>query len=455
MEESCSLQPAPERSIQSTVSDPVRDTGGLAELADGQITLQEALALANSRNPTLAGRRAALDRAAAQSAQARAVFYPHVAMELSYLKGDAPSQYLFSSIDAGTLGKDTNFNGPGTFDSFSSGVALQWNLWNGGRDSLAFQAASAEQEAAAAQVGVSEESIALAVVEVFLNYKVADQLLQSDQASVRAVSSQVEEIRTRVEGGSALRSDLLSLQVRLAEAKEREIRTDIARRMTVAALRSLLSLPAGSSFNIVADFGEVPDVSHIQSQALAQAKTNRPELAAARQTYQAAQLNMERGLRAWYPAIDLSSRYYAQDRPASIDYERDNWLLSVGLSQPLFDGGRRSAQLAQARAGLREAQDHVRAVEDVVSSEIETTLLSLKGVEARVQVARGAEKASEESYALVEEQYRGGSATVTRYLEAEAARSQARVSRITAEIELQRAEFQLARSVGLMRLVAQ
>ena len=81
------------------------------------------------------------------------------------------------------------------------------------------------------------------------------------------------------------------------------------------------------------------------------------------------------------------------------------------LNQNLFDGGARLAQIAQGRAQLREMTETLRKIKDNVQSEVEMALLKLEEAESRLDVVRGAEAAAAESYKLVEEQYRGGSAT--------------------------------------------
>jgi hypothetical protein len=53
-----------------------------------------------------------------------------------YLQGDAPSAYLFKTIDQRKLPPGTDFNDPGWFENFESGVSAGINLYSGGRDRL-------------------------------------------------------------------------------------------------------------------------------------------------------------------------------------------------------------------------------------------------------------------------------------------------------------------------------
>ena len=80
--------------------------------------------------------------------------------------------------------------------------------------------------------------------------------------------------------------------------------------------------------------------------------------------------------------------------------------------------------------------------------EVEGAWLRLEEARARHGVSVRAVEAAEESFALVERQFEGGSAAVTRYLEAEAARTRARTREVGARIDEERASVELARALG-------
>ena len=65
---------------------------------------------------------------------------------------------------------------------------------------------------------------------------------------------------------------------------------------------------------------------------------------------------------------------------------------------------------------------------------------------AQTSVAR-----ADESLSLVKKQYEGGSATITRYLEAELARNQARINSTSAFYDREKALADAARAVGVLR----
>lgn len=208
-------------------------------LPSGPLTATDAVHLAVARNPDLQATTARIAQARAMLDGTTASFLPKVGAEVSYLYGNAPSAYLFKRIDARSLPANVNFNDPGTFSNFEGGAALQWNLFNGGRDVLARWGADSAVESAGMARNAALNTLVMAVVGTYLNARAAEQLLASDDATVRTVEAQVDESRVKVEGGGALRSDLLSLEVRLAEAREQRLRSETASKLARAALREI------------------------------------------------------------------------------------------------------------------------------------------------------------------------------------------------------------------------
>jgi len=413
------------------------------------LTAVAAVRLALERNPDLSAAAARVAQARTQLATSVAPFLPRVVAEASYLYGNAPSAYLFKRIDGRVLPPAVDFNDPGRFVNLEGGLGLSWNLWNGGRDLLAYWARDTAVQAAALAHDAAANALVAAVVATYLDAQAARELLAADDASVRAVEAQVAEGKVRVAGGGALRSDLLSLEVRLAEAREQRFRTETAHRVALAMLRMLLALPPEAPLELADEPLELAALPSSVGEALAEAYRSRPEAALARRSVERARLELASARRAYLPRIDVATRLYA-DVPEAlhIDPKDPNWTVAIALSVDLFDGGARGAAIRSARAALDELSEADRAMLLAIAREIETAWLRLEEARARLAVASQAVAAAEETLQLVDVQYRGGAATVTRYLETETAAARARTTRIQARLDVDRAMVELHRAMG-------
>ncbi len=416
----------------------------------GALGLTEAVRLAHANNPDLEVARARVEAAAAMLSASAAALWPRLALDVAWTRSDAPSAFLFKSIDAHELAPGTDFNDPGWFTNTEAGATLRYNLFDGGIQRLTLYGAETALEEGAARWAALENALTAAVVAAWLEARAARALATADDASVRSVEAEVRELAARVEGGAALRADLLSLEVRLAEARERRLRTGLAERLALATLRSLLALAPEAPLELAPDeagefAGELPG-SLPEAQALALA--TRPELEAARLGLERARLALAAAGRTRWPRLDLLARVWGGENDTSLDLNEANHTLALSLGFDLLDGGARAAELELARARLHEVRAQDRRALLEVALDVEVAWLQLEEARARLAVAQQSVGAGEESLALVERQFRDGGTTVTRFLEAEAARTRAQTSSIRAALDLERARIGLARATG-------
>lgn len=428
--------------------DPAVQPLAAPRLESGPLDLGQAVALARERNPDLRAAAERVEVARAGLAAASAALYPRIGLDLSVLRSDAPSAYLFKSIDAHSLPPGVDFNDPGTFENTEAGVAVSWNLWNGGRDQLARRSAERGIDLARSGAAGIENALIAAVVAAFLDARAAGELLAADAASLRAVEGSLGPTRARVESGAALRSDLLSLEVRLAEARQRELSSRLAREYALASLRSLLAFEPGEPLLIAAGPWSPADLPESRGAACAAALEGRPEVASARLAIERARLDVDAAGRAYLPRLELEARAWAGETEYTLDLEEPNASIGLALYYDLFEGGSRRAAQDRARALLAELEQRDQRVLLDVTLDAELAWLRRDEARARVSVAQAALAAAEESFALVDQQYRGGSATITRLLETEAALAQARAADVRARIDVERAEAELARAIG-------
>jgi len=418
-------------------------------LPAGPLSATDAVHLALARNPELRTAAARITQARALLDGTTAAFLPRVAADVTYLHGDAPSAYLFKRIDARRLPAQVDFNDPGAFSNFEGGLGLQWNVWNGGRDVLARWSADTVVQTATLARNAVLNALVMTVVTTFLDVRAADELLAADESTVRTVEAQVAESRVKVEGGGALRSDLLSLEVRLAEAREQGFRSETASRLARAALRELLALPADAAITLADSTYAAGTLPETATEALAEAYRVRPEAAITRRAVERARIELSAARRAYLPRVDVVSHLYADVPDPLHDGAKDpNYTVAVALSVDLFDGGVRAAAVQRAAAIVDELTESDRAALLAIAHDVETAYLHLGEARARYQVAAQAVGAAEESLRLVAVQYRGGGAIVTRYLEAEGAQARARTARIQAALDVDRATIEAQRAIG-------
>jgi outer membrane protein TolC len=337
-------------------------------------------------------------------------------------------------------------------ENFRPEIIGTWSLFRGGQDYYRKKAAELGVEAAELERSALHNHLAAAVTSAYYALVIAPKEVEVARRSMAAVDSELAQARARYQEGTELKSDVLSLEVRLAQARESEVRAVNA---IESAHSGLITLLGGNEGNPVAvsestlpppDWVE-PDVNKV----LAEARSQRPELHAAERLVELrrSELQAERGARL--PRINAYVAYGQNLRSPGFSTAKDNTSLGINAELDLFTGGEVTARIsaAERRVAAAEAQREQDRLQ--IEDEVRKSHVSLREAIERMKVTQAALSAAEEALRLVHEQYGGGAATVTRYLEAEADRADAETRAIAAGYQAYVAEANLKKASGFWR----
>lgn len=416
----------------------------------GSVTLRKAIGIALKSNPEQEMTLARIRQADALVDQAMAPFWPMISAQAAYQRGDAPSAYLFTAIDQRNLDMSRSFNYPGTFQNFELGMRANWNLFRGGRDVLQSRMAQTGLEISRLDRQSVENAMVASVIKAFYNCLAARDFQEISGESIKTVDAQLKVMELRYRAGSVLKSDVLSLRVRRAQSTEDLVRATNNYKLALAAMANLMGADMDADFRPVGGDEPTARIPVKYSQGLTMALKLRPELGQARGRVVQARMALDQAKSGYLPTLDAQGRVY-MDAEAPGDFETDkaNWLAGLVLNWDVFSGMATRAQVRQAGARLQEMLAADKKATQAVQLDVKSAYLNHRAAQARLAVSRASVAQAEESLRLVKRQYDGGSATVTRYLEAELAWSQARMRASAAEYDQQKASADIARALGL------
>lgn len=414
------------------------------------LSLDEAIDLAFAQNPDLAAAAARIGQAEARVVEAEASFYPKVTARMEYSYSNNPAIAFSNVVAQRRFNFGMNINQPGWISNFRPEVMGAINLYRGGQDAALKRAAELGVEAAELERSALRNRLAAAVTAAYYAVLSAPRQAEVARQSVETVARELEHTRARVAEGMALKADVLSLEVRATEAYESELRARNAMELSRSALKTLLGSSDLPEFREI----EVPDPSGEAAfpKLLDQALSQRPEMQAAAHQVHIREQELEAAKGAHLPRVDAYAGYGQNSRsPGDFSFNRDNGAIGISAEVDIYSGGAVTARISQAELRVTEAQ----AVQERTRLEIEDELrqahLNLNEALQRLKVAEAGADSAEEALRLVNEQYHGGAATVTRYLEAETGRASAALRAILARYETRVAEAQLRKALGHWR----
>lgn len=412
------------------------------------LDLETAVQAAMINNPGVRGAMVRVRRAEAMLAMSRAAFLPSLDARVGVVRADAPSTYLFKRIDQREFSNTTDFNDPGIITDVELGLDARLNLYNGGRDALTTWQAESGREAAEMDVQGARNALAAAVIAAWYDLAAAEEMQATAEASVKTVQAQHDDLEKKVQAGEGLKAELLTMKVRVAEAKEAAIRARTGKGLARAALANLLGGDADTEI-VLDPNAECPcTIPEDYGTAVTQALQCRPELKAIRRRVEAAAMGVDAARAGWLPRVDAHAGGWFNDRRMAYNAHDVNWRFGANLSWNLFAGGRTVADTARSQAVLAEALEGDREMTLRVQLDVKRAYLALEEAKARVAVTEASVEAAEENLDIVTKQFTSGAATVTRYLGAETMLTRARMTRTQAGFSLKKAHADAARAVG-------
>ena len=153
---------------------------------------------------------------------------------------------------------------------------------------------------------------------------------------------------------------------------------------------------------------------------------------------------------ARYPRLGLSGAIGGtQVRAGGISTSLDSWSIGpLTLSVPLFDGGRRVADVRAAEARYDEAAALYRAKVRQAVQEVEQALVNLQGGDARQSDALAAVAGFRAAFTGTEALYKNGLASLLDLEDARRALLAAETSNVTLQQERKAARVALYRAMG-------
>jgi len=422
----------------------------LAEPDPQHYSLDQVIDLALANNPELSIMQARIDQADAQLGQAMASFYPQIKTSLSYQYSNNPSQAFAMLIAERRLNfAGTNFNQPGFVEDYRPSVSASYSLFRGGQDYYQSQAAQLGMEASELEKSATRNRLLNNVTAAYYGELAAIQTHKVSQRSIESVQSELDQSRVRYDAGSLLKSDVLSLEVQLAEAKEADIQAANAIEMAQNMLKTLLGLSVNDPFAISeSQDTPLPKGPENFDDLLNQALSHHPELKAAEKKVAIAEKQLSVAQAAYLPRADALVSYGSDSKNLTYNSNRDNVSVGVMVELDLFNGFSTQEKVKKAEHELTAAQETARQTRLRIENQLKSAQLRLREALNRAQVSAVAVESAEEALRLVTEQRQAGVVTVTRYLEAQVARDKANTRQISSRYDALRSEAELKQAIG-------
>jgi len=409
-------------------------------------TLERALEQALNSNPDARLAQQRIVAAQAGLEQANAAFWPRVQFQSSYTGSDNPMLAFGSILNQRAYSSSLNFNDVPGVDDLNARGLVTVPLYAGGKNTASRKAAKANTDAARQDNEAVRNALGFEVSRAFYTVLKTRQFIRAAEAGVNSFEGSLVVAKKRLDGGTLLKSEVLDIEVRLAQAREELVRARNANSLAVRVLRNLLGIEGG-------DF-EVADTAPAATAPDSGDFSGRPELAAARHREQAAQHQARAAKGGYLPRVNA---FGSADYDYGWTYNNGGGSYTAGalLQWDLWDGKMTRAKVAEANANVELAREEQRKLHLALDLEAEQARLDLKAANERLSVTDQVVAQAAESASLTRARFEQELALSTQLIDAETALVAARVRRAQAEADRQIAIAAVRKALALPQLEPQ
>jgi outer membrane protein TolC len=409
-------------------------------------TLERALQQALTSNPDARLAQQRIVAAQAGLEQANAAFWPRVQLQSSYTGSDNPMLAFGSILNQRAYSSSLNFNDVPSVDDLNARGLVTVPLYAGGRNTATRKAAKANTDAARQDNAAVRNALGFEVSRAFYTVLKTRQFIRAAEAGVNSFDASLTVAKKRLDGGTLLKSGVLDIEVRLAQAREELVRARNANALAVRVLRNLLGIEKGE-FEVAdaAPATQAPDSGDF---------SGRPELAASRHRERAAQEQARAAKGGYLPRVNA---FGSVDYDYGWKYDNGGGSYTAGalLQWDLWDGKMTRAKVAEANSNLESAREEQRKLLLALDLEVEQARLDLKAANERLSVTDQAVAQAAESAGLTRARFEQELALPTQLIDVEAALLAARVRRAEAEADRQIAIAAVRKALALPQLESQ
>lgn len=382
---------------------PIAHQGDLADLSrwwDGfnDPVLNRFLAAAQEVSATVADARARIEQARSNLVGADAALLPSL------------------DFDAGAKRSSASFGGaPFVWTQFPFGLQSSWEIDLFGGLARQEEAALSQLEARNASWHDARVAVAVEIANAYLDYRYCEaqvQIVKADTES-RRESARLSEIAGRA--GFRAPGDVALANASAAEGNRMLLRQQAQCERSVKGLVAMTGLQETEVRKSLTGAPErvakLPSPQAFRIDSLpARVLLQRPDVAAAERDVAeaSAKIGVEQAKR--FPKLSLSGNITPtlQNMNGAAFFLAETWSIGPTLSLPLFDAGKRAADVEAAKAQYQAAESKFRSKVRTAVKEVEDALVRLHSASQRLPEAQKAVSGYRANFLAVQELYQVG-----------------------------------------------
>ena len=367
-------------------------------------------------------------------------------------------QYGYTRLNEGPASVRLNPGPPATFtqvkgprDNYAFETTLSQPLFTGGLNVANYRSAKIGVDVSKETVETVRRDIVLQVRVGYFIILRAEKFLTVAEQQVKQFEAQLEVTKAFFDVGIQPKNDVLLAEVRLANARQGQVKAENDLATAKASFNILLRREISTPLEVV-DILEYKAFPMGFESSLDEALRQRPEVKAAQFNIDQAKENVKIARSGFLPTVSLLGNYGRSSEELGLrgDLRNENWTIHALATFTLWNWGNTYFKVGENKVRVTQAEDSKIQLIESITLEVKNNYLNLLTAEKNINVTEKAIEQAEENLRMNEERYKYQVATQTEVLDAVTLLAQARTNYYGALSDFNVARAQLERSMGRM-----
>jgi outer membrane protein TolC len=309
-----------------------------------------------------------------------------------------------------------------------------------------YRASQENQRAAQLSVQDARDLVVQSVANAYLLVIADSSRVESLRAQVQTDQAIYDRTADQKRAGTTAGIDVLRAQVQLQQQQQQLLAQENQFAKDKLALGRVLGLPSGQEFTIAEAAPYSPLAAMTPDEALRTAFEQRADFQSAKAQVRSSEelVLAARGER--YPSVVVSADY--GDVGPTLNNSHGTFTFQAGVKFNIFDGGRISSDIIQARASLKQRQDELADLGGQIDYQVRAALLDIRSAADQVTVARSNLDLANQTLAQARDRFAAGVTDTIEVVQAQGSVAIANDNLISALYAHNLAKVELARALG-------
>jgi outer membrane protein len=282
-------------------------------------------------------------------------------------------------------------------------------------------------------------AVALDFTMAFYDFLESQYLEETATREIERLEAHYRDANKFFDAGIITRNDLLQAQVRMSDARQKQLSIQNLKSFQAARLNNLLQRPLGSECRVMENEGIIatPTGTNL-NEAWEETARRRTEISIVDRTIEAIDLETTAQKSEFLPRIFVKGSNDYMENPYQA-YE-NNVSVIVGVSINLFAGGQTMANLQKTETRKKQILEQRAKLVDEIKLELQRSILDQQNAYARILVNKDAAGQAQENLRINKKRYEEGVGTATEVLDAVTLLSSAETNHIRSIYDYRKAE---------------